>query len=210
LHYIGRLTPEKNIPMLLEALIQLDGVVLYIYGENNNQYGKYLDHLTKYFNIKDKVIFMGQIDTKSELYEKADFVILPSVHEGLPYCLLEARSFNIQIISHNISKINHHIPDGSYYQYDGININDFLDTLYIDDYNYLLKKIGYSEILISPTIMRAKREIYNILVPLCTKDGKPLFGKKILVPPSIFGTKVGTYFKNVNKIVEVVKKKLIS
>lgn len=202
-HYVGRLSLEKNIPMLLEAMIQLSlhNIILYIYGDNNNQHGKYLMELVKYFNIQNSVFFMGHSNSKNELYNLADIIILPSVHEGLPYCLLEAKMFNVPIISHNSSNIDYHIPNEIYYQYDNININDFSNELYINDYNCLLKRIGYCELIITPKIMTAQKIMHDMLILLCTKDNKILIGKKIMVPPFICGIKNKIYSNNVNKIV---------
>ncbi len=100
---VGRITPEKDIVTLIKAFNQanLSGIKLVIIGsaEFQKQYFEILKQLAN-----DKVIFTGQIN-KSDLsifYSNCRLFVLASLYEGLPNALLEAMSFNCNILASNI------------------------------------------------------------------------------------------------------------
>ena len=213
LHYVGRLSPEKNIPMLLNAMQQISNinvnVKLYLYGEGTSKYSKYLEYLCEYYKINEKVCFMGNIVNIDEIYSDADFIILPSVHEGIPYCLLEAQLFNIPIISHNISGIEEYIKSDFFYEYDRIDKTVLNDILYIKNYNILLKMIGYIEFVITKKMQNIQQELFDVLKILGSEDGKLIFGTKITIPPNIAKIKNEIYDNNVDILVNIIKKAIL-
>lgn len=209
MHYIGRLSSEKNLPMLIKAMKNIN-VKLYIYGKSDSEeYLEYLTYLCDYYNVKDKIIFMGYEDDKNKLYQTANLIILPSVHEGLPYCLLEASQYKKTIISHNISGIDYHINNGIYFEYNGISSNDFKNVLFVENYRVLLKMIGYVECKID--INNVNLNPFNYLYNKNKKGSKI----KVLVPPEFMmekndkiKTAMELYDMNVLKLTNIINETL--
>jgi glycosyltransferase involved in cell wall biosynthesis len=107
---VGRLTPEKDLITLLKAFIhaKLDEIKLVIVGGVEFQ-EDYLEKLKEISN--EKVIFTGRLNKKdlSMLYSNCRIFVLSSLYEGLPNALLEAMSFNCNIL---VSDIDSHIAVG--------------------------------------------------------------------------------------------------
>jgi glycosyltransferase involved in cell wall biosynthesis len=221
IHFVGRLSPEKNLPMLLSAIRQLPNVSLCIYGEKNVKYYNYLANLCEILGVVNRVHFMGFVDGKYDLYNQASAVILPSVHEGLPYCLLEALAYSIPIIYNDISKISYHIEsdinNGNIpYVYDGYT-KKLNDMLYVENYTVLLKMIGYTEYTIGVQDMIAlnKADENSSLrikslksLILHSSPEKIIVGSKYLIPPYLANVKTSDnqYETNVTKIVGAIQK----
>lgn len=103
---VGRITPEKGFDKLIEAFYKSDiknEYKLAIVGgvEFENEYKKQLDDLIQ----DDKVVFTGYAcgENLAELYQNARLYVLSSFNEGFPLVLLEAMSYNLDIIASDIS-----------------------------------------------------------------------------------------------------------
>jgi len=107
---VGRITPEKNYETVIKAfkIANLNGINLVIVGEQDFQknYYKYLKKLAN-----ENVIFTGRLNKMDvyTLYANCIIFVLASIYEGLPNSLLEALSFNCNVL---ISDINAHIEIG--------------------------------------------------------------------------------------------------
>ena len=105
--FAGRLSPEKGVHTLLEALKPLadsgvtQGKKLVIAGGTSFTEG-YIDELRAL--AWDDVIFLGRVDREymHELLSHCHAYILPSVMEGLSVGLLEALSYGLCIITTSI------------------------------------------------------------------------------------------------------------
>ena len=101
--YIGRLSEEKGIKYLLEAIsiLNLDiPVKALIIGEGPQR--KDLEDLVKERGIEEKVIFTGfQKDTENWL-SVLDVFVLPSLTEGTPMALLEAMAFGGLVVASQV------------------------------------------------------------------------------------------------------------
>lgn len=215
IHFVGRLSPEKNLPMLFSAMMYFSDVKLYVYGETNVKYYDYLIKLCTLLKICDKVIFMGFSDSKYNLYNQASCVILPSVHEGLPYCLLEAKAYGIPLIYNDISKISLHLDDNANisYVYDGYQ-NNLNNMLYVDNYNLLLKSIGYVEYTIDVKSMitlnkvteKSDLKLRTMQSIIMHHSDKITVGEKYIVPPFLSSNtnKNNLYESNVQLIVKSI------
>jgi glycosyltransferase involved in cell wall biosynthesis len=88
---IGRLNAQKGHRYLFEALNLLNGRYrgkILVVGE-----GPLLENLklqVANLNLKDKVIFTGKRKDIPQILHLADGLVLPSLYEGLPLCILEA------------------------------------------------------------------------------------------------------------------------
>lgn len=183
IHFSGRLSAEKNLPMLFYAIKNINNVYdvnkisLHLYGTSTNKsYEQYLRKLCKDENV-DNIYFEGHKDDKNEIYENADLVILPSVYEGLPYCLLEAKKYNKEILYNDISKISYHINDDNF-TYVGYNM-DIIDNKFIAKYDELLLMIGYVKYAITKY---TPGKLINKIKYLCENK---IAGHIVTIPPNL-------------------------
>ena len=107
LTYIGRLTKEKNVPILLSAFFSLEpsmrqNMILLIVGA-----GDQLNNLKRRvpYELLDKVQFLGHRSDVNLLLDMTDIFVLPSLTEGFPFSLLEAMAHGKTIIASNIAPI---------------------------------------------------------------------------------------------------------
>ena len=99
---IGRLTKQKNFPLLINAVIKLSDrynkINLLIIG-NGDLKNFLINKIKPYKNIKI-INWKNKLD---KYYLNSDLFILPSYYEGLPNVLLDAMNYEIPIISTNCS-----------------------------------------------------------------------------------------------------------
>jgi glycosyltransferase involved in cell wall biosynthesis len=94
--YTGRLVPEKQVNLLLEAWPSVRRVhptatlVIVGTGENEGQLRK---------QAGEGVLFTGSVEDVRQYLQSADLFILPSSHEGLSNALLEAMASGLAVIA---------------------------------------------------------------------------------------------------------------
>lgn len=98
----------QAIRKLLETNSHLYWVVIGDGEEKRN-----LAHLVKKLHLQKHVFFLGQQDNAARYLKAFDIFMLPSVKEGLPYVLLEARAAGIPIVSTNVGGIPEVVRDTS-------------------------------------------------------------------------------------------------
>lgn len=111
---VASMTEVKNHKLLFDALklalisnpkLNLvclgDGVLM----KENMEY-------VKKINIKNNIIFLGQIDNPYEYLNQSKIIILSSKREGNPISLLEGMSFGLPVIAPNIGGIPDIVTDG--------------------------------------------------------------------------------------------------
>ena len=105
--FIGRLSKEKNVDILLEAFKKIQTIIpklnLYILGDGKNEY---------YKNYKN-VHYFGKVDFEKVLtiLLKCDYSILTSISEGVPFTILESMSMGIPVLSTNINGVNEYVEN---------------------------------------------------------------------------------------------------
>jgi glycosyltransferase involved in cell wall biosynthesis len=72
-----------------------------------------LEQLVKKLKLQKRVFLLGQIEDAAKYLKAFDLFMLPSVKEGLPYVLLEARAAGIPIVSTNVGGIPEVVRDTS-------------------------------------------------------------------------------------------------
>jgi glycosyltransferase involved in cell wall biosynthesis len=87
--FIGRFTKEKNLSLLIACMKLLKGLELVIIGGNNE--------------IKEEnnnIIWKGVLQKDQIIHElrKCDYLVVPSITEGLPFVILEAMNIGIPCI----------------------------------------------------------------------------------------------------------------
>ncbi len=102
--FVGRLSPEKNIPLLLEGLSRLsgeyNGLKLVICGRGRVE--DLLKKKTRDLGIDDKVIFLGYQEDVYAIMKACDLLVLPSFREGMSNVLFEALAAGIPAIASRI------------------------------------------------------------------------------------------------------------
>ena len=103
---VGRLVAEKNIHLLLEAFSMADlpfGTVLVIAGapDYNSSYSMALLNRAQ---KSERIVMVGTVfgDNLSSLYRHAGLFVLPSLHEGMSFSLLEAGITGVKIVASDI------------------------------------------------------------------------------------------------------------
>ncbi len=111
--------PEKGVEYLIEALSLLDKAVpfkLVVAGDRGRypQYQEKLDALVQQRSLQDKVSWLGHLSyTDSlKLLRDSDIFVLPTLSEGTPRVLVEARANGVPCVSTNVGGIPSSITDG--------------------------------------------------------------------------------------------------
>lgn len=95
---VGRLSEEKGLGLILEALSLLDLPFRYhIIGDGDQR--EKLEEQVKTLQLEDKVFFAGQQSRPYDGVEQAALFLMASGHEGFPNSLLEAGSLGIPIVA---------------------------------------------------------------------------------------------------------------
>ncbi len=102
---VGRMSPEKNHEALIMAFKKLlhdePGCMLYIIGDGPLR--KKTQTLIDSLHIRRNVILTGNLDNPFVLLKYCDCFILPSLHEGQPMVIHEARVLHMPIIMSEFS-----------------------------------------------------------------------------------------------------------
>ncbi len=106
--YVGRLSPEKNLDSLVEAVRELD-LELTIIGQ-----GALRERLNEQIAGNDRIRVAGPIPNSQLpfLLRQCDAFILPSLYEGHPKSLVEAMACGLPVIGANVSGIRDVIRHG--------------------------------------------------------------------------------------------------
>ena len=94
--FIGRLTKEKNLALLIDCMKLFDDLELVIIGGENEK------------EEENNIIWKGVLQKDEIISElrKCDYLVVPSSTEGLPFVILEAMNIGIPCIYSNINGAN--------------------------------------------------------------------------------------------------------
>ena len=112
---MGRLSPEKNQAELILAFAKLqkeyENARLYILGDGALR--EKLQNLIKEQGLTDKVFMTGNVENPFQIMKECDCFVLPSLYEGQPVSILEARLLSMPIVMSRFSSYRSAvIPDG--------------------------------------------------------------------------------------------------
>ena len=96
--FLGRLTEEKGIPLLLEAVQSLDPTAVRILVAGDGP-------LRPAVEAEARVEYVGPQADVLPVYARADAVIMPSLSEGLPMTALEAMSCGLPLLAADVGGI---------------------------------------------------------------------------------------------------------
>lgn len=113
---IARLTPWKGVDMLIEImpdLVKKYGSLNLIVVGKGQELNK-LQDLAQSLNLKDKVIWPGQLNRQQivDYFKAADLFVLNSNYEGMSHTLLEAMKIGVPIITTKAGGNPETIKDG--------------------------------------------------------------------------------------------------
>jgi len=111
---VGRLYPQKNQKMMIEAFAQVSERYpdwkLVIYGEGYLR--EDLESLVERLKVKDKVLLPGRCETVIEEVAKSKVFCLSSDYEGMSNAMIEALCVGTPVISTRVSGTDELIRDG--------------------------------------------------------------------------------------------------
>ena len=112
---LGRLTPVKGIPYLLQAarilLRQGTNIKVLVVGDGSIRQDLFMQ--TRDLGISDNVVFVGHREDTDVLLQAMDIFVLPSLSEGIPMALLEAMAASRPIVASRVGGIPEIIEDGA-------------------------------------------------------------------------------------------------
>lgn len=117
--FVGFVRPEKGIEYLLNALTQLNADVpweLEIVGPREFlAYGEKLDEIAAAHGIRERIRWTGYVPNGKpllDLMRAADIFVLPTLSEGTPHVLVEARASGLPCISTLVGGVPSTVTDG--------------------------------------------------------------------------------------------------
>ncbi len=111
---VGRLSPEKGHQFLIEAISkikdQLTNIKFIFCGDGINQ--KKLEKQALDLGISKYCIFAGSQKRMEIFYFNSDFLVLPSLTEGLPNVVLESFSYSKPVVATAVGGVPELVIDG--------------------------------------------------------------------------------------------------
>jgi len=160
--FIGRLSKQKNLIFLIKSYYLFLkkynlNFKLLIIGEGEEFF--VLSKLVEDLNLKEWVIFLGFLDNPYPYLRHAKLFLLTSLFEGLPNVLLEARFFEVPIVSIDCQFGPSEIITNSNF---GSLVNDYNEYIFSDMIFNVLSRFNDNPILVSEKPSEDKFNIDNI------------------------------------------------
>ena len=115
--FVGRLSREKGLPFLLEAMPAVlekhPNVRLLLLGGTEAQYGEYHE-MARRLGIADHVEFGGLVPREAMpgIYADADLMVFPSLGEGHPLSLLECLACGTPVVGTSVPGLRQTVQEG--------------------------------------------------------------------------------------------------
>ena len=114
--FVGRLVPEKGVPVLMEAveLLTQRGVAVDVTVVGDSPLRSQLQARAAERGLGERLRFVGAVGQDDILghYEWADVFCLPSFAEGIPVVLMEAMATQLPVVTTTIAGIPELVRDG--------------------------------------------------------------------------------------------------
>lgn len=107
--FVGRLSEEKNIPLLLEVFSNLERCKLLIIGKDTTENLEFISKIEK--NSSPNIIYLGAKENIADYMRCSDALVITSISEGLPIVALEALSIGLPILSTPVGSLKKIIID---------------------------------------------------------------------------------------------------
>ncbi len=130
--FVGRVTGEKQIDVLLKAVVLLEDLnpVVEIVGGGDQM--KNLQHLAKTLGIADRVTFTGYVSDEDlrEVYHRSSVLAMPSIAELQSIVTMEAMASALPVVAANAMALPHLVHDGENgYLFEPGNVTELADRL---------------------------------------------------------------------------------
>ncbi|MBY0527321.1 MAG: glycosyltransferase family 4 protein [Gemmataceae bacterium] len=118
--FVGRLAPNKRVPILIEALALLrersPAVHAVVIGDDRGVYGDetlQCRRRAEELGVADRLHILGQVGTERlyDAYRSADVFVMPSLHEGFCVPVLEAMASGLPVIAARAAALPETIGD---------------------------------------------------------------------------------------------------
>jgi len=113
--YIGRLSPEKGLLNLIDAMSRLpDSYELSLYGTGDPQYVNLLQDSVRDQDLSGRVRFHGQAEGngKDEAFFDADVTVAPSFSENFGMSIAESLAYGVPVVASKAAPWEHLEPNG--------------------------------------------------------------------------------------------------
>jgi glycosyltransferase involved in cell wall biosynthesis len=107
--FVGRLVPQKNLPVLLKALVAIPDVLGVVVGDGSHR--QEYEQVVEELKIKN-VLFLGFQQNGTQLISSFDVLCLPSQWEGFGLVVLEAMLLKIPVIGSQAGAIPELLENG--------------------------------------------------------------------------------------------------
>lgn len=113
---VGRQSPEKNLPALIDAVAGLDptagDVVLVLCGEGDERMRAALRARGDGVGLGDRLLIPGRLDDLQGVLAALDVFALPSLTEGMPLSLMEAMAAGVPSVATAVGGVPELVRDG--------------------------------------------------------------------------------------------------
>jgi glycosyltransferase involved in cell wall biosynthesis len=127
---IGRLAYPKNYEFIInnfKNVLEIIPTAICVFIGEGPERKKYETLIEKY-SLEDKIFLLGNIEYAAKYLKGFDVFVLPSIYEGAPITILEAKSAGVPILATNVGEIPNLIGDKDrLFKLD--DPNDFLENL---------------------------------------------------------------------------------
>lgn len=114
--FVGRLSEEKGLDSLLDAMDAIDTVKLTIVGDCDSDYARSLQaRVSSTSSLSKRVEFLGFLtgDEKEKVYSESFCLVCPSICvENMPNTVLEAYSHELPVVAYDVGCMNEIVQDG--------------------------------------------------------------------------------------------------
>ena len=106
--HVGRFKPQKNHDYLLDVFVKVcekrEDVRLLLIGDGPLKGG--IEQKAEDLGIKDKVIFMGEVDNVGKYLNAMDVFAFPSLYEGLSVVMVEAQANGLRCVMADSERVS--------------------------------------------------------------------------------------------------------
>ncbi len=108
--FVGRLAPQKDIFLLIDAVEPIDGIKVLVVGDGElrNKVEKYISEK----KLNNKIKLLGERFDVPDILAQSDIFVLPSKWEGLPLTIIEAMMSKLPVVATAVGGVPELVDDG--------------------------------------------------------------------------------------------------
>ncbi len=129
--FVGRLSPEKGLMIFLKALAASplkNHFHLSVLGDGQER--ALAESFVQKSDLSKQVVFHGFVSDPSRYFASTDILVMPSLREGLPMALIEAKASGLPVIANKVGAIHDLLTHGhNGYFSDGFSSTSWIKVL---------------------------------------------------------------------------------